>query len=117
MKRIIIFVAILSSIFAVSCTSTQGNYTIISSKDLDLSKKYVKTVENVNATSTVHIVIFFPYGPLSEGLYTAALKDAESKSNIDYIANAEVKLTSWYIPLIYGKTEISILGDGYQEQE
>ncbi len=117
MNRLALIIVMGFAFLAVGCTSVQGNFTVISNKDIDLTKKFEKTNEPVETDSAFHIISWIPVGPYSDGLYKVALDKAHSEYGIDYIGDARVTLTTWYIPLIYGKSELKIVGDGYKQKK
>ena len=116
MKKLTLISIFTLTLLLGACTSIQGNYTVLSSKEIDLTKRYTKTADKIETKSAFKIYFVIPVGPFSEGNYLVALKKAEKENNIDYIGDAIVKLTSWYVPFIYGVNEISITGVGYKAQ-
>ncbi len=92
-----------------------GSFSIVSSKDIDLSGDYEKVKDEVTGTDSTHIVIVFPTGRTWENyLLKNAIEKVMEEENIDFLMNATYQSQLFYIPLIYGRVKLTITGEGWR---
>lgn len=105
----------LFSLVLMSCHTTQGNFAVLSSKNLDITKSYTKQKDPVQASSTKYIIVLFPTGNMQfSNMLNEALENAEQTNNIDFLTNVTVDADSYYIPFIFGKVKLNVNGDGWK---
>jgi len=116
MKRIGKFgAALLLLVLTTACTTNVGSFAMISNKNLDLSKKYEKTNDVIVGKQTLHIIVVFPTGnPDFYTLLVEAVTNAVETNGIDYLKDADIQNTFWYIPLVFGKMETTVKGEGWK---
>ena len=111
MKKIVIALCIGMSLSA--CTRSQGTFTIISNKNVNLDnvnllKMPVK--RNVQGESLNQTITAVSFGEMNPNI-SSALENGCSKANGDVFVNAEIRETSFYIPYIYGRSAVTVTGD------
>lgn len=116
MKRIGKFgAALLLLVLTNACTTNMGSFAMISNKNLDLSKKYEKTNDVIVGKKTLHIIVVIPTGnPDFYTLLVDAVTNAVETNGIDYLKDADIENTTWYIPLIFGMIETTVKGEGWK---
>ena len=106
---------ILMVFFFVGCTQRVGDFTVISTRNVDLNANYVRVERSVKGEDKKPIIIVFNMGfpNLKE-----AIDDALSKVD-DGVIITDVSLTyRWfYIPYIYGETAYEVEGDVWKKIE
>jgi hypothetical protein len=105
---------ILVTIYLSGCTSYLGKFAILSTKDVDMSKQYEKMKEPVEGSAATHIIILFPTSLSTIPLFAEATIDAMTRSGADFLENAEIETSAFYIPFIYGKFMATVKGTGYK---
>ncbi len=107
--------ALLPLLLTGACTTHVGSFAMISHKDVDLSKKYHKTHDAVVGKDTLYIIIVFPTRSLVvASLVVGAVTNAVETNSIDYLKDADIENTFWYIPLIFGMSETTVKGEGWK---
>ena len=111
MKKIVISLCV--GILLSACTRSQGTFTIISNRNVNLDnvnllKMPVK--RNVEGSSVEHTVVIIPFGEMNPNI-SSALEDGCSIANGDVFVNAEIKESSFYIPYLYGRSSVTVKGD------
>jgi hypothetical protein len=98
----------LAGALMLGCTYHYGSFSTISTKEIDLTKPYLKGTEKVigKDTSQIYLIIPTKWHPDA----SEAVKDALQNSCAEYLTDAELTLKIWYIPYIYGKTWFEIEG-------
>jgi hypothetical protein len=101
----------LAAVLSSGCSQRLGDFTLLSSKNIDLSNFNTQSAENAPAVNGVDkraIVIVFPTG-------VASLKDAtdraEEKGSAVGLTNARIVQYGWYIPYIYGEVGWDVTGN------
>lgn len=100
-----------------ACSIDHGNFTVISNKIVDiknLNLNKTPKVRNIEGEDLAHTIIFIP---TKIPTLSAALNDAFCKSDTDLIINANVSMTYWYIPYIYGQQYWTITGTGVKTRQ
>ncbi len=105
--------ALVLSLFTSACTTHVGSFTMISHKDVDLSRQHAKTQDAVAGKDTLYIIVVFPTGRFPS-LVVGAVTDAIESNGIDYLKDADIENTFWYIPLIFGISTTTIKGEGWK---
>ena len=107
MKKIINI--ILVALFFVGCTQRMGDFTVLSTRNVDLNANYVKVETNVTGQDKKLLIITIPTGtPNIEAAIDNALKKIDGGAVM-----TDVSLTyRWfYIPYIYGEMIYEVEGD------
>jgi hypothetical protein len=117
MKRIgfALGAALLPLVLTAACVTNVGSFAMISNKNLDLSKKYEKTKDAIVGKDARYIIIVFPTGLLigADGA-VGAVTDAVETNGIDFVKNADIENTFWYIPFIFGMSQTTVTGEGWK---
>ena len=111
MKKIIKIT--LVALFFVGCTQRLGDFTVMSTRNVDLNANYVKVENNVRGQDKKSIIIFIPTGtPNIESAIDQALKSVDGGAVM-----TDVSLTyKWfYIPYIYGEYIYEVEGDVWKK--
>ena len=118
MKKILHLAIIFSLAVATGyCSSAEGSYAILSSKEVDFSKEYKQQESKVIGKKSVPLIIVFPLGNTSVGaLMKGAVEDAIQKSDAAYLGEVTVTSTFFYIPFIYGNIEYTVEGKAFVEK-
>lgn len=96
------------------CSQRLGDFTIISTKNVDIGKNYVKVQTQEKGISSKAIIIFIPTGTPN---IKDAVDDLLKKANGDLVTNAVIQYSWYYIPYIYGEYKYEITGDVYKKVE
>jgi hypothetical protein len=110
MKKIYIVLASLALIALPSCTTRLTDFTVISTKSINLnqSASYKKTTQRVQGEDKKRIIIFIPTGTPSAK--EAVDRAIESVPNGVALADGVLTHKWFYIPYIYG--EFSYVAEG-----
>lgn len=111
MKKTFYAVAACSLLMTLSgCTHRLIDFTLISSKNVDLARgaSFVRGKDRVQGTDKVHIVLFFPTG--SYNLKEAVDRAIESTPGAIALLDGVVYTKFWYVPLIYGQSMAIVEG-------
>ena len=101
-------ICLLSLIILTGCSTRLGDFTLLSTRNVDLDGDYVLVERNVKGADVIPIVILFPIGtPNLENAIDDALKSVGG----DLMIDAVLKYNYWYIPYIYGVQRYSVEGD------
>ncbi len=110
-KIVIVGVVVFS---LAGCSTRMGNFTVISTKNIDLGKKYVRaTATNKKAIGIdcKQIVVVIPMGQPN-------IQDAVDKALESYDANvltdAVIYYDYFYIPYVYGEIKYRVEGDAWK---
>lgn len=103
------FIAILGALMLTSCSTRLLDFTLISSKNVDLSKasKYVKGQNRVKGDDVVHIILIIPTG--IPNLKEALDKAIESVPGCVALLDGVIYEKGWYI-LLYGQSGFVVEG-------
>ena len=110
MKNIIILSIVL---LVIGCTQRLGDFTVMSTRNVDLNANYVKVENNVIGQDKKSIIIIIPTGiPNIEAAIDQALKSVDGGALM-----TDVSLTyKWYwIPYIYGEYIYEVEGDVWKK--
>ncbi|NPA35751.1 MAG: hypothetical protein GXO47_02770 [Chlorobi bacterium] len=109
-KLILVFLSVLVFIFSSSCSRRVLDFTLISSKNVDLTKgaTFKRGTKRVDGSDKVHIILLIPTG-------VANLKEAldeaiECTPGCVALLDGVVYYKFWYIPLLYGQQTAVIEG-------
>lgn len=102
----ICFAAILLS----SCSHRVLDFTLISSKNVDLTKgaNFVRGKSRVKGKDMVHIILFIPTGQVN--IKEAVDKAIESTPGCVALLDGVIYTKFWWIPYIYGQASATIEG-------
>ena len=100
----------LSSWFAIGCTTRLTDFTIISTKNLDLSRgaSFKRGGGRVEGEDKVHIIVFIPTG--TPNMKEAIDRAIESVPGAVALVDGVVSSHAWYIPYIYGQSRYLVEG-------
>lgn len=114
MKNIAVIILLTLTVFMFSaCTHRLADFTIISSKNIDLSElgKYRRADSRVEGVDRVHIIIAFPTKLFGiPNLKEAVDRAIESVPGAVALVDGVLYYTQFYIPLIYGQNNYTIVG-------
>ncbi len=110
MKKYLLIVPLL--FLLVGCSERIGDFTLISTKNVDIGKNYIKVNTDAIGKSTKQIIIFIPTGTPS---IKDAVDDLLKKSNGDLVTNAVIHYNWYYIPYVFGEFSYEIQGDVYSK--
>lgn len=112
-QKSILFGMCISMAFLLStgCESKLGDFTLLSSKNVDLSNfsnsKAEQSSEQVVGEDCSHIIIFIPTGVPNMKM---AVDRALESSNAYMLTNARLSEKFFYIPYIYGQDKFVVKG-------
>lgn len=108
MKEIV--VALGLALTLSSCTQRLFDFTIVSSKNVDLSKAntFTRGYNRTEGKDVAHIVLFFPTG--KPNIKEAVDRAIEKIPGCVALLDGVVKSYGFYIPMIYGQTAYIIEG-------
>ncbi len=110
-KNAIILTLVVLSLLAMSgCTTRLTDFTIISTKNIDLSRgaEFTRSEQRVEGEDTKHIIIFIPTGIPSPK--EAADKAIESVPGAVALLDGVLEHEWFYFPYIFGYTTYRIKG-------
>ena len=111
MKKIIVMTLI--TLMFVGCSQRLGDFTIASTRNVDIGANYVRVERNVEGRSMRPIIIVIPLGyPNLE----EAIDDAMGKVDGELMTNVVINYKWFYIPYIYGQYVYSVQGDVWKKQ-
>lgn len=113
MKKISILILLV--FFVSGCSIKYGKYSVISTKEIDFNKSYIKSDNKVSGTDVSKMYFLFPdkFRPMID----TALTNALQVNCADYLTDVEVTLNWWLIPYIYGETSFTVEGYPWYEKE
>lgn len=108
MKKIILLLAVL--LLLAGCTSRIGNFTIMTTKNVDWSDSInlARGNKSVKAVDKKYIIVLIPTG--TPNITRALNKAMDSIPNCVALVDGVIDQTTWYIPYIYGETYYTIEG-------
>ncbi len=104
-------ILLLSSLFLLSsCSHRVLDFTLISSKNVDLSKgaSFVRGKNRVEGKDMVHWIVIFPTGTVN--IKEAVDKAIESTPGCVALLDGVIYTKFWWIPYIYGQQSATIEG-------
>lgn len=107
MKHLLLLIPFL----LVGCTTRLGDFTIASTKNIDIENGNFEIQDNVRVQG-IHeesIIILFPTGQIS--LDEAIDNAIEKTPNAIGLSDVTIKHNFWYIPYIYGKSSYEVEGN------
>lgn len=111
MKRLFVFIIVffLCSVFT-SCSHRLIDFTVISSKNVDLSQmaKFQRGSQRVEGIDKVHIILFIPTG--TPNAKEALDKAIESIPGAVALVDGVITQKFWWIPYIYGQSYFVVEG-------
>ena len=109
MNKYIIFLLI---IFITGCTARVGDFSVLSTRNVDIGGDYILVGRNVEGIEKIPIVIFVPLGyPDVENAVDQALQSVEG----DLMTDVVVTYQWFYIPYIYGEQKYIVKGDVWKK--
>ena len=108
------FIILSIIVLMAGCTKRLGDFTLVSTKNVEIGAQYVKVERNVHGENMKPIIIAFPLGyPDIESAIDDALRTVE-----DGVLMTDVVLTYrwWYIPYIYGQYIYEVDGDVWKKK-
>lgn len=110
MRRILLIMAAVTLLLCTGCTQRLLDFTIISSKNVDLSRadSWEHVSWRVKGTDTAHWILIFPTGiPDAKEAMDRAI---ESQPGAVALVDGVVSFKSWIIPFIYGQQKYIVEG-------
>lgn len=110
MKKIFAASIIASSVAFSGCTTRLVDFTVISSKNIDLSRgaEFTRHMSRVEGEDLVHIIIFIPTGvPNAKEALDRAI---ESVPGAVALLDGVITQEFFYIPWIYGQQKFVVEG-------
>ncbi len=104
-------ILLISSLFLLSsCSHRVLDFTLISSKNVDLSKgaSFVRGKNRVEGKDMVHWIVIFPTGTVN--IKEAVDKAIESTPGCVALLDGVIYTKFWWIPYIYGQQSATIEG-------
>jgi len=100
----------LTALIFNSCSHRVLDFTLISTKNVDLSKAafFEKGKQRVNGEDKVHIIIFIPTGSVS--IKEAVDKAIETTPGCVALLDGVIYTKFFWIPYIYGQTSATVEG-------
>ena len=106
------YIIIILAIFITSCTARLGDFSVLSTRNVDIGGNYILVDRNVEGVEKIPIIIFFPLGyPNVENAIDEALKSAGG----DLMTDAVLTYEWFYIPYLYGEQKYIITGDVWKK--
>lgn len=101
---------VLTAFMFSSCSRRVLDFTLISSKNVDLTKgaSFVRGKSRVEGKDMVHIIIFIPTGQVN--IKEAVDKAIESTPGCVALLDGVIYTKFWWIPYIYGQASATIEG-------
>lgn len=107
MKQSLFIIALL---LMSGCSNRIADFTIISSKNVDISRgaEFKRSAQRVTGEDVKHIIVFIPTGQpnAKEAMDRAIEKVPGAIALMDGVVTQE----SWWIPYIYGQTKFVVEG-------
>jgi len=105
-----LFVLSLTALICSSCSHRVLDFTLISSKNVDMSKSssFVRGKSRVAGKDMVHIIIIIPTGTIN--IKTALDRAIESTPGCVALLDGVIYTKFWWIPYIYGQSAATIEG-------
>ncbi len=112
MNRILLILAV---VFLTGCSHRIGDFTVASTKNIDIKKTthYVDYNDRLTDRDTKHIIIFIPTG--QPNMKEAMDNAIEQRNGAVGLSNVTVKSGGWYIPYIYGQSYFEVEGNPIYE--
>jgi len=110
MKKLALLILFLPLTLLLGCSQRLGDFTVISTKNVDIGTNYLIVQKNAEGYSTKQIIVLFPTGYPD---IKSAVDDVLNKYDGQILGDAVLEHSSWYIPFIYGETTYKIRGDVY----
>jgi len=111
LKRIVLL--LLTLLIFTSCSREIGQFSIISTLEVDHSVIY-ESIGEVEGKDTEYIIIFFPTGlPKIDKAVSNALYDYDAI----YLKNAIATYQEFYIPYLFGFLQFKVVGEAWVETE
>ena len=109
-RRIGVIFVLLFTIALSGCVTRLGDFTLISTKNVDLSKgaSFQRGPSRVKGEDIISIIIFIPTGV--PNMKTAIDKAIESVPGAIALLDAVLSQKVWYIPYIYGQSGYVVEG-------
>ena len=106
MKNTLIILLLLLTLNG--CSIKLGHFNTITTKEVDFSKKHIKSTEKYIGKDTSEIYIIFPtkWHPNIDKAVTEVLK----RTSAEYMTDTTIEYKYWYIPYIYGKAWYEVEG-------
>jgi hypothetical protein len=110
MRKLLCLSVISASIALLGCSQRVLDFTVVSSKNVDLSKgaDFKRGTARVKGEDMRHIIVFIPTGQPSAK--TAMDKAIESTPGAVALADGVITSNAWWIPYIYGQTKFEVEG-------
>ncbi len=101
-------------LLTTGCSMKLGEFTMISTKDIDFKKEYIKDNKKVMGKDEIQIYVIFPSRMHPD--IDVAVSDVLERTCSDYLTDATIMYKYWYIPYIYGKAWYQVEGYTWREK-
>lgn len=106
MKKLILSASVV--LMLSSCSSRILDFTVISTKNVDLNGEFVRTTNKVKGVDKQHMVLFIPIG--NPDIKTAIDNAIENTPGCVAIENGVIKSSFWDV-ILYGQRKIVVEGN------
>jgi len=109
-NKIILIILALTGLIVSSCSHRFLDFTLISSKNVDLSKAttFQRGEDRVEGKDMAHWIIIIPTGTVN--VKEALDRAIESTPGCVALLDGVIYMKFWYIPYIYGKQSATVEG-------
>ncbi len=110
MKKLFLSLAVVAGL--CSCSSRLGDFTMISTRNIDLNRidgYKVDTTQRIEGEDIGHIIIVFPTRTPN---IKEAIDDAIRKGGPDCVGVSDAVIDDywWWVPYIYGRSGVTVKG-------
>lgn len=110
MKKLLVVSVLSAGAFLSGCSQRVLDFTVVSSKNVDLSKgaDFKRGTTRVRGEDKRDIIVFIPTGhPSAKEAMDRAI---ESVPGAVALTDGVITTSSWWIPYIYGQTKVEVEG-------
>lgn len=105
---------IASSFLVNGCSQRIGDFTVISTKNMELGQKYVRTTLDGTKAVGIDAKPIIVIIPLGQPNVKEAVDKALEKNGADVLTDVVVYYDTFYIPYIYGETKYRVEGTAWK---
>ena len=118
MKTRTAIASMLTASFLSGCVQRVGDFTIASTKNINVKdgKHKIDESRRLMGRDTIHIIVFIPTGARPD-MKEAMDNAIEKAPGAVALSNVTIKRGQWYIPLIYGQDYYEVEGNPVFEKD